>query len=172
MIELLRNRRSIRKYTDKAIEPEKIEILKEAVLRSPSSRNFDPWEFIFVDDRKLLKQLALSKPHGAKFLEHAALGIVVCADEQKSDVWIEDCSIASILVQMAAQSIGLGSCWIQVRNRAFDEDTTSENYIKDLLNIPGNMKVESIVAVGYPAEERTPIPKDDLKYEKIRLNSY
>jgi len=168
MIELLRSRRSIRKYTDKAIEPEKIEILKEAVLRSPSSRNFDPWEFIFVDDRKLLKQLALCKPHRAKFLEHAALGIVVCADEQKSDVWIEDCSIASILVQMAAQSIGLGSCWIQIRNRAFDEDTTSENYIKDLLNIPGNMKVESIVAVGYPAEERTPIPKEDLKYEKDR----
>lgn len=100
MIELLRNRRSIRKYTDKDIEPEKIEILKEAVLRSPSSRNFDPWEFIFVDDRGLLKQLALCKPHGAKFLEGAALGIVICADEQKSDVWIEDCSIASIFVQM------------------------------------------------------------------------
>ena len=58
MIELLRKRRSIRKYTDKAIEPEKIEILKEAVLRSPSSRSFDPWEFIFVDDRELLNQLA------------------------------------------------------------------------------------------------------------------
>ncbi|MHC4242709.1 MAG: nitroreductase family protein, partial [Planctomycetota bacterium] len=54
MIELLRNRRSIRKYTDKVIEPEKIEILKETVLRSPSSRGFDPWEYIFVDDRELL----------------------------------------------------------------------------------------------------------------------
>ena len=113
MIELLRNRRSIRKYTDKSIEPEKIELLKEAVLRSPSSRNFDPWEYIFVDERELLKQLALCKQHGAKFLEGAALGIVICADGQKSDVWIEDCSIASILVQMVAQSIDLGSCWIQ-----------------------------------------------------------
>ena len=53
MIELLRNRRSIRKYTDRDIEPEKVEILKEAILRSPSSRNFDPWEFVFVDDRGL-----------------------------------------------------------------------------------------------------------------------
>jgi len=172
MIELLRNRRSIRKYTDKSINPEKIELFKEAVLRSPSSRNFDPWEFIFVDDRELLKQLALCKPHGAKFLEHAALGIVICADEQKSDVWIEDCSIASILVQMVAQSIGLGSCWIQIRKRAYDETTTSEDYIKDLLNMPGRIKVESIVAIGYPAEEREPLPKEDLKYEKVRLNSY
>lgn len=172
MIELLRNRRSIRKYTGKSIEPEKIEILKEAVLRSPSSRNFDPWEFIFVVDRELLKQLALCKPHGAKFLEHAALGIVICADEQKSDVWIEDCSIASILLQMVAQSIGLGSCWIQIRKRAYDETTTSEDYIKGLLNLPGNMKVESIISLGYPAEKREPVPKEQLKYEKIRLNSY
>ena len=172
MIELLRNRRSIRNYTDKSIDAEKIELLKEAVLRSPSSRNFDPWEFIFVDDREILKQLALCKPHGAKFLENAALGIVICADQQKSDVWIEDCSIASILLQIVAQSIGLGSCWIQIRRRAYDETTTSEDYIKDLLNLPCNMKVESIVSIGYPAEEREPVPKEVLKYEKIRLNSY
>jgi len=172
MIELLRNRRSIRKYTDKNIEPENIEILKEAVLKSPSSRNFDPWEFIFVDDRELLKQLALCKPHGAKFLEGAALGIVVCADEQKSDVWIEDCSIASILVQMVAQSIGLGSCWTQIRKRMFDDHKTSEDYIKDLLNIPGHLKVESIIAVGYPAEKREPVRQEDIKYEKVRFNSY
>jgi nitroreductase len=172
MIELLRNRRSIRKYTNKSIEPEKIEILKEAVLRSPSSRNFDPWEFIFVDNREILKQLALCKPQGPKFLERAALGVVICADEQKSDVWIEDCSIASILLQMVAQSIGLGSCWIQVRQRAYDETITSEDYIKDLLNLPGSMKVESIISLGYPAEKREPVPKEDLKYGKIRLNSY
>jgi nitroreductase len=172
MIELLRNRRSIRKYTGRSIEPEKIELLKEAVLRSPSSRSFDPWEFIFVDDREILKQLALCKPHGSKFLELAALGIVICADQQKSDVWIEDCSIASILVQMAAKSVGLGSCWIQIRKRAYDETTTSEDYIKDLLNLPDNMKVESIISLGYPAEKREPVPKEELKYEKIRLNSY
>jgi nitroreductase len=172
MIELLRNRRSIRKYTDKNIDPAKIDLLKEAVLRSPTSRNFDPWEFIFVDDREILKQLALCKPHGAKFLENAALGIFICADEQKSDVWIEDCSIASILVQMVAQSIGLGSCWIQIRNRTYNEDTTSEEYIKDILNMPGNIKVESIIAVGYPAEKKEPVKPEELKYNKIRINGY
>lgn len=172
MIELLIKRRSIRKYTDKAIEPEKIEILKEAVLRSPSSRNFDPWEFIFVDDSELLKQLAMCKRHGAGFLEGAALGIVICADEQKSDVWVEDCSIASILVQMAAQSIGLGSCWIQIRNRKFDDHLTSEDYIRKLLHVPGGIKVESIIAIGYPAEQREPVPRESLKYEKVRLNGY
>ena len=172
MIELLRARRSIRKYTDRPIEPEKIEILKEAVLRSPSSRNFDPWEFIFVDNRDLLKKLALSKQHGSNFLEHAALGIVVCADGEKSDVWIEDCSIASILVQMVAQSIGLGSCWIQIRKRMHNDHVTSEDYIRSLLGIPDHVKVESIVAIGYPAEIREPLPRENLKDEKIHINEY
>jgi nitroreductase len=172
MIELLRARRSIRDFTDRPIEPQKIEILKEAALRSPSSRNIDPWEFVFVDQRELLKKLSMAKPHGAQFLEGAALGIVICADGDKSDVWVEDCAIASILVQMVAQSIGLGSCWIQIRNRMFDDKTTSQDYIKGVLNMPRHVKVESIVAIGYPAETREPLPREELKTEKIRINGY
>jgi nitroreductase len=107
MIELLRNRRSIRTYLDRPVEPEKIELLKEAVLRAPSSRNIDPWQFVFVDDRAMLAKLAVCKPHGAAFLEGAALWIVVCGDRTQSDVWIEDCSITSILAQMASQSLAV-----------------------------------------------------------------
>jgi len=172
MIELLRARRSIRDYSDRSIEAEKVELLKEAALGSPSSRNIDPWEFIFVDDRELLASLSKCKPHGAAFLNQAPLGIVVCADSQESDTWIEDCSIASILVQMTAQSLGLGSCWIQVRNRMFDRKTTSEQYVQDLLRIPEHIKVQSIIAVGYPAEYREPLPAEELKYWKIRANMY
>jgi nitroreductase len=172
MIELLRARRSIREYTGRPIEPEKLELLKEAVLRAPSSRNIDPWEFIFVDDRGLLRKLASCKPHGAEFLAHATLAIVICGDSHESDTWIEDCSIASILVQMVAQSIGLGSCWVQVRNRMFDGGTTSEQYVQELLKIPAHIEVESIIAVGYPAERRGPLPREALKYEKVRLNTY
>ena len=172
MIELLRNRRSIRSYLDRPVEPEKIELLKEAVLRSPTSRNIDPWEFIFVDDRELLPRLAVCKPHGARFLEHAPLGIVVCGDSEASDVWIEDCSIASILVQMVAQSLGLGSCWIQVRNRQYNDRATSERYVQDVLGIPDHIKVESIIAIGYPAEVRSPKPTEDLEPEKVHTNTF
>lgn len=172
MMELLRARRSIREYTGRPIEPGKIELLKEAVLRSPSSRNLDPWEFVFVDNRDLLGQLARCKPHGADFLEQAALAVVVCADSQASDVWIEDCSIAAILVQMVAQSLGLGSCWVQVRSRMFDDATTSERYLQRLLAIPEHVKVECVVAIGYPAERREPLAREDLKTSKIRVNGY
>ncbi len=172
MIELLRVRRSIREYTGRAIEPEKVELLREAVLRSPSSRNIDPWEFIFVDDPLLLAKLARFKPHGADFLEQAALGIVVCGDSQGSDVWVEDCSIAAILAQMTAQSLGLGSCWVQVRNRMYDDATSSEQYIQSLLHIPEHVKVECVISIGYPAEKRDPLPAGELKVSKIRTNDF
>jgi nitroreductase len=172
MIELLRARRSIREYTGRPLEPEQLELLKEAVLRSPSSRNLDPWEFIFVDDRQLLNKLAVCKPHGADFLAQAALGIVVCGDSRESDTWIEDCAIASILVQMVAQSLGFGSCWIQVRNRKFDNETTSEQYIQRLLQIPEHIKVESVIALGDPSEKRKPLSRAELKDTKVHTNTF
>ncbi|MBW7899270.1 Oxygen-insensitive NAD(P)H nitroreductase [Candidatus Brocadiaceae bacterium B188] len=172
MIELLRKRRSIRVYEDRKIEPEKIEILKEALLRSPSSRNRNPWEFIFVDKKELLKELSKSKEHGSEFLEDAALGIIVCGDEKQSDVWIEDCSIASILVQTVAQSMDMGSCWIQIRNRMHNKNTSSEAYIQDLFNIPKNMKVESVISIGYPAEKKAGVPKEKLQLNKIKMNCW
>jgi nitroreductase len=108
MIELLRNRRSIRKYTEQPVEAEKLELLKEALLRSPSSKNINPWEFVFVTDKVKISQLKLCKPHGATPLETAPLAVVICADKTKNDVWVEDCSIASILLQLTAQSLGIG----------------------------------------------------------------
>ncbi len=172
MIDLLRTRRSIRKYTDKKIEPEKIEILKEALVRSPTSKNSKPWEFILIEDKEMLHKLSQSKPHGSSFLSGAALGIVICGDSKKSDVWIEDCSIASIIVQLAAQSLGLGNCWIQIRNRNYNDSKTSEEYILELLSIPKHIHVESIIAFGYPAKTRPGVPSGDLDFHKIKTDKF
>ncbi len=172
MIDLLRQRRSIRKYTPQKIEAEKIEILKEAVLRSPSSRNINPWEFIFVDDPGLIAKLKDCKPHGANPIETAQLAVVVCADEKLTDVWVEDCSICSILLQLTAQSLGLGSCWIQIRNRMHTDEVPSEKYIQELLGIPENFKIDSVVSIGYPETPRTGKPMDELQFEKIRTNGF
>lgn len=172
MIEILRNRRSIRKYTNQPVEPGKQEILKEAVLRSPSSKNIDPWEFIFVDEKEILLKIRDCKPHGAMPLETAPLAVVVCADETKNDVWIEDCSIASILLQLTAQSLGLGSCWVQIRNRLHSETISAEKYIQNLLNVPENYRILSVVSIGYPATAREGKPFDELEFGKIKLNSF
>ena len=97
---------------------------------------------------------------------------MVCADSTKSDVWIEDCSIASILVQMTALSLGLGSCWIQIRNRQHDARESAEEYIQKLLGLPKHVKVQSIISIGYPDEKRTPLSADELEYHKVRHNNH
>ena len=168
----IRKRRSIRKFTDTPVEKQKIDIIIEAALRSPSSMGRDPWEFIIVDDKELLEKLSMAKPHGSVFLKGAALGIVVCADTAKSDVWIEDASIACTHIYLAAESLGLGACWIQLRKRNYSEGMTSGQYAASLLNLPENVEVLSIIAIGNPAEEKQPHKKESLKYDRIHKNIY
>jgi nitroreductase len=169
---LIANRRSIRRFTADKVETEKIELLKEAALRAPSSRGVNPWEFVFITDRNLLATLSAAKPHGSTFLKDAQLGIVVCADPEKSDVWVEDASIAAIFIQLAATSLELGSCWVQIRDRMHDKTQTAEAYIAHQLNIPSHLKVESMIAIGYPAESKSPHSKGELQSKKVHLNQY
>lgn len=169
---LIQKRRSIRKFLDKQVEAEKIDMLIEASLRPPSSRGFNPWEFIFVTDKSLLEKLSRAKEHGSSFLKNAPLGVVILADPDKCDVWIEDCSIASIFIHLAAESLGLGSCWIQIRERMHDKTKTAEEYILEVLNIPKNFKVLSMIGVGYPDEKKPPHKKEKLQYEKVYRDLY
>jgi nitroreductase len=172
MIDLLRKRRSIRKYSKKPIPASVQRRLVEALLRSPSSRDIRPWRFVFIDDPALLEKLSLSKASGAGFFARAPLGIVICGDEKASDVWIEDCSIASIMVQMAALELGLGSCWIQIRNRSTSDGTPSEAYVRDALSLPNNFRVLSMIALGYPAEKKRPISRRKLSFNKVFRNRF
>jgi len=172
MIELLRKRRSIRKFTEEKVAAEAVETLIEAALRAPASRSLNPWEFMVVDDPQLLEKLARAKRHGSEFVGRAPLAIVVCADSTRSDVWVEDCSIAAILIQCTAVSLGLGSCWAQIRNREHDSGKSAELYLQELLGLPEQVKVECIIGIGHPAERPRPLAADKLQREKVRLNRW
>jgi nitroreductase len=172
VISLIRKRRSIRHFLKKPVEPDKIDVLLEAALRAPSSRGLKPWELVVVTNKDLLKELSRAKEHGSTFLEDAPLGIVICADPEKCDVWIEDASIAAILIQLAAVSLGLGSCWIQIRERMHDGTKSAEEYVAGILNIPEKMKVASIIAIGYPDEKKPLHAKEELLYKKVHSGIY
>ncbi len=169
---LIEKRRSIRKFLDKPVPEDLIEKLVEAALRSPSSRGINPWEFIVVTDRERLVQLSKAKEHGAAFLQQAPLGLVVCADTSKTDVWVEDTSIAGIFIQLAAEALGLGSCWIQIRERMYDKTKKADQYVAECLNLPPRMAVESIIAIGYAGEKKRPHARTSLQFEKISYNRY
>ena len=170
--DLIETRRSIRKFKNQPVEKEKIDQLIEAALRSPSSRSFNPWRFVVVDKPDILDALSKAKPHGASFLKSAPLGIVVCADASASDVWVEDCAIASLVIHLAAHSLGLGSCWIQIRKRDHDQTKSADSYIKKILQIPDPIMIESMIAVGYADEVKKGHSKESLQYDKIFYNGF
>jgi nitroreductase len=168
--ELLKNRRSIRKFLQQPIEPEKIDLILKAALMSPASKRTNGWEFWVVQQKNTLEKMAECRPYGSKLLENAPLAIVVTADPSKSDVWFEDASIASIIIQLEATDLGLGSCWVQIYNREKDETISAEQYIKNILNIPEHLHVLSAIAIGYKDEERKPFDIEKLAYEKIHFH--
>ena len=171
MLDILRKRKSVRNFKDRAVEREKIGQLLEAALLAPSSRNHDPWHFTAVTDRKLVSELSESKNSGSSFLKSAPLVIAVAADKSKSDVWIEDCSIASILIQLEAESLGLGSCWVQIRRRETAEGKLSEDHVRAVLGIPESYAVLSLIGIGYPEKKEERVPKKtDL--QKCSYNSF
>ncbi|NLG89445.1 MAG: NAD(P)H nitroreductase [Clostridiaceae bacterium] len=172
MLEMLFRRRSIRKYKNIPLERERIEKLIKAALLAPSSRGIRPWEFIIVESKQTLKLLSEAKESGSEFLADAPFAVVVIADETKSDVWIEDAAISSVIIQLEAEKLGLGSCWVQIRNRKTANGESSESYVKKVLDIPFHYRVECIIAAGYPAERKKPYSQDDLLMEKVHYEKY
>lgn len=172
MLDLLRQRRSIRKFQSRTIEPEKVELLTEALLRAPTSRNLQPCQFILVDDAQLIQKLSRSKAHGTGFMETAALAVVITADPGRSDVWTEDSSIAAIIVQLAAEELGLKSCWGQLRMRPHNDEQSASDYVKKLLDVPSEFEVPIIIGIGYGEEEKDGHPRESLPDEKIHRNRF
>lgn len=170
--DLLKSRRSIRKFQNRSVRKEKIDAILKSALLSPSSRARRPWEFVAVTDAELLKKLSRSRDHGSEFLAGAPLGIVVVADPEACDVWVEDASIAAMIMQLSAQSLDLSSCWIQVRERFHSGQVKAEDYIKGVLGIPEKYSIECMVAIGYPAEEKRAYTDDELLYDKIHFNGF
>jgi len=172
MQELLRQRRSIRKFTAEKVEAAKIALLKEALLRCPTSRNHRPWEFVLVDDPQLLQQLVIAKSHGTSFFATAPLAVVIAADPRLSDVWIEDCSIAAIVAQLTAEELGLKSCWAQLRLRPHTVQLSASEYVRQLVGLPEGFEVPMVIAIGYPDEEKNGHPRSSLPDSKLHQNRY
>ncbi|MCD8166064.1 MAG: nitroreductase family protein [Bacteroides sp.] len=170
--ELIKNRRSMRKFTGEPLSQDDVVTLLKAALLSPSSKRSNCWQFIAVDDKETLDKLSRCKEHGATFIKEAALAIVVTGDPLASDVWIEDCAVASLMIQLQAEDLGLGSCWVQVRERFTAAEMPSDEYVHGVLDLPLQLQVVSIIAIGHKGMERKPFNEEHLQREKIHLNRF
>lgn len=170
--ELIKTRRSMRKFTDEELTQDEVALLLRAALMSPSSHRSTGWQFVVVDDKEKLTRLAECKESGATFVGEAPLAIVVAADPTVSDAWIEDASIAALMIQLQAEDLGLGSCWAHVRNRFAADGTPADTVVKELLGMPDSLQVLCIIAVGHKGMERKPFNEDHLLWEKVHINEW
>ncbi len=143
VFEAIQERRSIRTYSDKPVEREKLEKILEAGRLAPSARNTEPWHFIAVTNAE--KRKTLSKGVYAKFVAQSPLVIVACGDKEASDDWYAvDVSLAVENMILTATSEGLGTCCVGSFN---------EKEVKELLKIPDNFEVIIMLIIGYPEEK-------------------
>ena len=136
--DLVKLRRSHRKFTEEEFSPEAVQLIMRAALMSPTSKSQRAWQFVVVDDKADIEKLADAKNLGSQFMKGAPLAVAVLGDPMRNDCWVEDGSIAAISMQYQAEELGLGSCWVQMRGRGLDDGTPADEVIRGILDIPAN----------------------------------
>lgn len=169
VLDAIKGRRSIRKYKAHSVPEELIEKILEAGRWAPSGSNIQPWEFIVINDSKILDMIRKVSPG---FFGGAPLAILVCSDRERAQklggalgrsyLAIADCAMAVQNMLLAVHALGLGGCPIK---------SFSRTAIKEILEIPDNVEPELLVAIGYPDEKPSPPPKRPL-LGMVHFNKY
>ncbi len=153
-LKVLKERRSVRKFKDKLIDDKVLLDILLCAKFAPSANNLQPWHFVVVTSRKMLRKIAILTDYG-KFIANCAACIVVCSEPVK--YFLEDCSAATENILLAAKAYGLGSYWVAGHKKKYAEK------IKKLLWIPPKYKLVSLIALGYAAGKLKPHSKKRLE---------
>jgi nitroreductase len=161
VLDLLYTRRIIREFTDEPVSDKEIEGMLKASMAAPSMGDLRPWHFVVVSRRKTLDKLADIHKY-AYMLKDAPLAIVVCGDQKASERhWVEDTSMATQNLLLAARALGLGAVWISLYPKK-----KYQRAVRELLDIPDRMGVLCAVAVGCPADKS----KARSHYDEARVH--
>ena len=165
-LEAIMSRRSVRRYDERPIPADMVDKIIGAAMCAPSAGNAQPWQFIVIDDKKTLKTIT-EFSRNSDMAKDAPLAILVCGDkilEKHQDYWVQDCSAASMIMILAAHSMGLGAVWTGV----YPMEAVMEG-MKVLLDLPENIIPFSLVVIGYPAEDHH---KGRIKEDRIHRNGW
>ncbi len=151
--DILLTRRSIRKFSDRAIDEATINELFEATLRAPSSRNSHSTHLLAIRDKAIIEQLASMRDYGSAFVKGAPLFVLIMGDKSATDLWEVNCSISATIMQLAATDLGLSSCWVHIDGRPHlkgePNGKTAEEYLRKIVNIPATHGILCGIAIGY-----------------------
>lgn len=172
MLKTILTRRSVRQYTGDAIPEDKLKAILCAGLAAASSKNRRPWEFVVVQDREMLDRLCSCRPGAANLLGKCKAAIVVCANAELVDVWVEDCASAITQMHLMADALGVGSCWLQVRLRKSEDGRDTQEVVREALGIPESFGVMAMLTLGMPASHPDPHSMDELPFEKVHYEHF
>ncbi len=173
MFDMIMHRRSVRQYTDEKIADDVLEKILYSGLAAASSKNRRPWEFVVVRDKNMLSRLGECRPSAGNLLGKCDTAIVVAADSELVDVWVEDCASAMTQMHLMADALGVGSCWLQVRLRtAPDGSRETQAVIRELLEIPEKYSVMAILTLGMPTSHPGARTVEDLLLDKIHRERF
>ena len=170
VLDAISARTSIRAYQDRPVGADTVELLLRAAMSAPTARNRQPWAFIVVDDKYLLRQLADSLPY-AQSAAAAPMAVVVCGVLTESQGatnagwWVQDAAAASENLLLAAHAVGLGAVWTGVYSY---EDRVRA--VRNVLGLPRHVVPLNVIPIGYPAEN--PAPKQKWDPAKVRRNGW
>lgn len=171
--DLVIKRRSRRVYTGARIADDALSQIIEAGLLAPTGRNLHPAELIVVREKEMLERLSHAKTGGSALIASADAALVVVGDTTRSDTWVEDCSIMMAYMQLAAEELGIGNCWVQIRSRqsqtllANGENLPSNAFVREALEIPEAYDVLAILALGESEETRALHTAEDLDWSHV-----
>lgn len=152
--ELSKKRRCVRSFIDKPVSKGSIEKIIESARLSPTARNIQPWEFIVITDKNIIKKISELAPNG-QFVVGAAVCIAIFCKDTK--YYLEDGCAATTNTLNAAADLGIGSCWIAGDKKPYCGE------IAQMLSVPAEHKLISLIALGYSDEAPQPHDKRSLK---------
>lgn len=163
-------RTSVRRYIDKKVSDKLIIDIMRAAMSAPSGVNRQPWEFVVIDDKKVLTKLANSLPY-AKMTTKAPLAIAVCGNSERflagedATLWVQDLSAVSENILLAAHALGLGGVWT-----CLYPHSDRMNEASRILNLPEGIIPFSLIPIGYPEADHKPM--DKWQPDRIHRNTY
>ena len=170
VIEAIKVRRSHRSFVPGAeLEDWQVENIVKAALWAPSAMHYEVCEIILVRDREKRKALSVATPY-ARMIENASMAVVLVANPEKSDWWIEDCSATAENILVEVADMGLGACWVQVRE--IGQELQPEDRVREILDIPESHKVLCMIAVGVPKKEKEPHGEEEMNRDRVHMERF
>ena len=171
LFELTAKRRSVRRYTEERISNETIHEIMKVALTAPCSFGHMPVEFVVIRNKDTIKKVAACKSLGGSQIIGADVVIVVMVNLNRGEFWIEDGAIASSYILLAAEQYDIGACWVHIRNRT-ERKKTSDEEIRNLLNIPDGYAVLNLIALGGKGEIKRGYSESDFDFSKVHQEMF